>query len=99
MPATAYTRRRTCDVNCSCRSVGTPASYGVNFRRWPGTGYPAIGHLSSGGRFTACCGGSVRESSPHFGCVRLGKNSKSGITAGSWGWVHEHCAAVAGHHG
>lgn len=80
----------------ACRYHITPATStvtasGVNFRTGPGTGYAAKGLLYKGDTFVASCGvlkGPVEHRQAWI-YAKLLHRSKSGLAAGTWGWVRD----------
>ncbi|MFI6278066.1 hypothetical protein [Streptomyces sp. NPDC050988] len=73
------------------RATSTVTASGVNFRTGPGTGYAAKGLLYKGDTFIASCGvlkGTV-EHRQAWMYAKLSHRSKSGLAAGTWGWVRD----------
>lgn len=73
------------------RETSTVTASGVNFRTGPGTGYAAKGLLYKGDKFIASCGvlknrGEHRDAWMY---AKLSHRSKSGLAAGTWGWVRD----------
>lgn len=58
---------------------------GLNFRTGPGTNYLAKGLLYKGDKYVPKCG--VRTNNKAWSYVKLTQRSKSGLKAGTWGWV------------
>lgn len=80
----------------ACRYHVTPDTStvivnGVNFRTGPGTGYASKGLLYKGDTFIASCGvlkGSVKHRQAWV-YATLPHRSKSGLSAGTRGWVRD----------
>lgn len=73
------------------RDTSTLTANGVNFRTGPGTGYAAKGLLYKGDKFVAHCGvlkGTVAHRQAWI-YAKLSHRSKSGLAAGTWGWVRD----------
>ncbi|WP_331752878.1 hypothetical protein OG440_38700 (plasmid) [Streptomyces sp. NBC_00637] len=74
----------------ACRYNITPDIHkllidGLNFRTGPGTNYLAKGLLYKGDKYVPRCG--VRVNNKAWIYVKLTQRSKSGLRAGTWGWV------------
>lgn len=74
----------------ACRYHITPDRHrvivdGLNFRSGPGTDYLAKGLLYKGDKYVPSCG--VRRNDKAWNYIKLTQRSKSGLKAGTWGWV------------
>ncbi|MGW0337096.1 hypothetical protein ACWD0J_35610 [Streptomyces sp. NPDC003011] len=74
----------------ACRFHITPDRHkvlidGLNFRTGPGTNYLAKGLLYKGDKYRPKCG--VRINNKAWSYVKLTQRSRSGLKAGTWGWV------------
>ncbi|MFE4829849.1 SH3 domain-containing protein [Streptomyces sp. NPDC056672] len=96
--AYAWSWPSACDYAYNYLPVESPTTSGLNFRRGPGTGHSSIGHLNKGDRMVAYCFADV-SGPDDWDYVRIDKTTKSGIRAGTWGWVSERYLKVVGHRG
>lgn len=74
------------------RATSTVTASAVNFRTGPGTGYAAKGMLYKGDKFIASCGvlkGTAAKGYDAWMYAKLSHRSKSGLAAGTWGWVRD----------
>ncbi|MEO3976784.1 SH3 domain-containing protein [Streptomyces sp. CAU 1734] len=71
------------DSNCSTYDQGAEAKNGINFRTGPSTSYASKGLLYKADRLALYC------KSGSWYKAKLVKRSKSGLKAGTTGWVRQ----------
>jgi len=73
------------------RQTSTITTNGVNIRTGPGTGYASKGLLYKGDTFVATCGvlKGPKNHPKAWMYSKLLHRSKSGLPAGTWGWIRD----------